>query len=379
MAPLLSDDDRDLLFFTIRDSGHLNDGTFNAALEDLPPAILGLLPEVGRSTANLSRAISDLNKYGRTTEGDLPLQKVLASLIKLSPLAQVQTVSKKLLAVIEGNKGLGGSVSYAATTPEAYVGDQDETLPFDFMLGGHNAGRAVVRILVPRFEGGQPAVDGLGHQRVFKGTGWLIARDLVITNFHVICARESDEGDPAEADLKLQLGALTIERDYDRDGATAVAVKLVEGVTWGARGGPRDYAVLRVAAEDAAQSPWPPALRLRRGKPSVPSTGYPINIVQHPQGWPKRVAARSNLLKQATDTELQYLGDTLGGSSGSPLCNDAWEVVGFHRASGPASNVTVKGRTASAYNVGIPIDALLADLEQTRPTLFAELAGSIIT
>lgn len=374
--PLLSDDDRDQLFVTIRDSGHLGDGTFEAALDALLPSFRGLLPEVGRSAPKLFTALQQLNLAGRTIDGNLPMQVVLGTLVKLSPLAQVQSLSKRLLAVVEGAGGLGGKVAFAAETPEAYVGDQDETLPFDFMLAGHTAGRAVVRILVPRFENGAAANDGLGRQRVFKGTGWLIAKDLVVTNFHVICARESDEADPGEADLKLQLGGLTIERDFDRDGATAVAVKLVEGVTWGARGGPRDYAVLRVTAEDAAASPWPAALRLRKGKPS--GAGYAINIVQHPQGWPKRVAARANLLKQATDTELQYLGDTLGGSSGSPLCNDAWEVVGLHRASGPASNVTVNGRKASAYNVGIPIDALLADLAQTKPALFAEIAPGVI-
>lgn len=183
------------------------------------------------------------------------------------------------------------------------------------MLGGHTAGRSVVRLLVPRHENGV-SVQGPTGPRVFKGTGWLIAKDLVVTNFHVLCARETGEDDPAAADLELQIAKTVVELGYDRDGATPVPIRVLGAAVRGQRGGARDYALVRVEP----QGTWPPPLRLRGGKPSIPSTGFPVNIIQHPLGWPKRVAARSNLLKAATADELQYLGDTLGGSSGSPLC-----------------------------------------------------------
>ena len=123
---------------------------------------------------------------------------------------------------------------------------------------------------------------------------------------------------------------------------------------------------------------WPAPLRVRRQRPSVPKEGYAVNIIQHPEGLPKRVAARSNLLKSATQSEMQYFGDTLGGSSGSPLFNDSWEVIGLHRASGPSSGVLVKGREASTYNLGIPLDAILKDLEGTNKAVFDEVAPSIV-
>jgi endonuclease G, mitochondrial len=123
---------------------------------------------------------------------------------------------------------------------------------------------------------------------------------------------------------------------------------------------------------------WPAPLALRRQPPSIPPEGYAVNIIQHPAGMPKRVAARSNLLRPSTGRELQYFSDTLGGSSGSPLCNDAWEVIGLHRASGPAANVVVKGKPASTYNIGVPIDAILADLQATSPAVLGEIAPSIL-
>ncbi len=375
MQPILSSSECDALFLAIRDHGQLP--AWNAALGALLPAFRDTLPARPQQLAEAFVTIQQLNITGRLIDGTVPMQVVLAKLAILSPLEAMIMLAKQLGASAEGRIGIGGGgapVRYEAPAPEAYAGDGDELLPFDFMLGGHTAGRSVVRLLVPRHEAGQPSLGSSGP-RVFKGTGWLIAKDLVITNFHVLCARESDESDPGPADLELQVGKTTVELDYDREGATPIAVPVLEAVALGQRGGARDYALLRVQP----QGTWPPPLRLRTGKPSIPSTGFPVNIIQHPQGWPKRVAARSNLLKAATADELQYLGDTLGGSSGSPLCNDAWEVIGLHRASGPASGVTIKGRAATAYNVGVPIDAILRDLEQRHAPVFAEISPNILS
>lgn len=373
MQPILSPAQCDELFLAIRDHDQL--AAWNAALGALLPAYRGLLPARPQPLGDVFTTIQQLNITDRLIDGTIPMQVVLGKLVLLSPVAAVLTLGKQLLAATEGKTGYSGSaVRYDAAQPEAYAGDGDELLPFDFMLGGHTAGRSVVRLLVPRHEGGAPGL-GPGGPRVFKGTGWLIAKDLVITNFHVLCARESDEADPAPADLELQIAKTTVELDYDREGATPVTVSVVGAVATGQRGGARDYALLRVQPQGA----WPAPLRLRSGRPSIPSTGFPVNIIQHPQGWPKRVAARSNLLKTAIPDELQYFGDTLGGSSGAPLCNDAWEVIGLHRASGPATGVTIKGRAATAYNVGVPIDAILHDLEQHHGGIFAEISPNILT
>lgn len=371
---VLSDDDRDRLFLIVQNRC-VGDGTWADALFPLLPAYRQTLPDGGNAGTKLFQTIVTLNNSGRLIDGTLPMEAVLSKLKFLTADAAVRDLTSELLGRIDSKFGMAKLPAYAALDgqPEAYTGASDDTLPFDFLSRGHSAGRAVIKLVVPRFENGQRAVGASGP-RTFNGTGWLIARDLVLTNFHVICARESDEADPSAADLKLQVENTLCHFNYDRDRAEPVVVPVESAASWGARGGPRDYAVLRVKPTDA----WPEPLALRRQPPSVPKEGYPVNIIQHPAGLPKRVAARANLLKAATAQKLEYFGDTLGGSSGSPLCNDAWEVIGLHRASGPSTGVFVKGKAAAAFNEGIPIDAILTDLSANAAAVYDEVKKSIL-
>src|SRR5262249_29791354 len=66
--------------------------------------------------------------------------------------------------------------------------------------------------------------------------------------------------------------------------------------------------------------------------------GNPINIIQHPDGMPKRWAVSENGLRvepKDSDLFLDYLTDTLGGSSGSPAFNHDWELVAVHHSGVP--------------------------------------------
>jgi endonuclease G, mitochondrial len=350
---------------------------WKAALQPLMSLFRTNLPP-SDTAAGLFEVLNILNATPRLVDGTIPIEVVLGNLRLLSPDAHVSELAARMLARLQGESGLGRGggppVGYTAPTDEAYTGSSDDTLPFDFLRGGHQAGRSVVKLVVPRFEGGQPAIGANGQQRRYSGTGWLIAPELIITNLHVICARETGEGDPDPADLELQVTGTEVQLDYDRDQAVPATTTVTGLAARGQRGGARDYAILRVVRRDA----WPAPLALRRQPPSIPPEGYAVNIIQHPAGMPKRVAARSNLLRPSTDHELQYFSDTLGGSSGSPLCNDAWEVIGLHRASGPAANVVVKGKPASTYNLGVPIDAILLDLQATSPAVLGEIAPSIL-
>jgi endonuclease G len=374
-AGLLSPGELLELHQAILDTGAANDRFVADLLAPLPPGFVAALPAPG--AACLRPLLERLNQRNRLGGGAQPLELVLSRL-RASPHADLAALAGRLLARIAAVAGVGNAagapVGYAAELQESYTGPSDDTLPFPFLERGARVGHSVVKLAVTRHEGGAAAIGPDGEPRRFVGTGWLIARDLVITNFHVVCARETDEPDPSAADLALQIQATELQLDFDAPSGTPRTTKVLAGVATGARGGARDYALLRV---EPLPEGWPDPLRLRRQPPAIPPQGYPVNIVQHPAGQPKRIAIRSNLLKAATPAELQYFGDTLGGASGSPLCNDAWEVIGLHRASGPSANVLVNGREAATYNVGIPIAAILADLQQAAPAVLAELAPQI--
>jgi hypothetical protein len=91
-----------------------------------------------------------------------------------------------------------------------------------------------------------------------------------------------------------------------------------------------------------------------------------------------RLGFRNNFVVTGTAERLSYLTDTDGGSSGSPLCDDAWFAAGLHRGftaieGGP---VQVWGREISQENYGTPVPRIMAHLAEHHPDLHAEiLAG----
>ena len=66
--------------------------------------------------------------------------------------------------------------------------------------------------------------------------------------------------------------------------------------------------------------------------------GEYMNIVQHPNGLPKQLAFRDNQVTDLLDDFVHYRADTEPGSSGSPVFNDQWEMVGLHHSGVPKRN-----------------------------------------
>ncbi|MCX6230356.1 MAG: DNA/RNA non-specific endonuclease [Bacteroidetes bacterium] len=58
-----------------------------------------------------------------------------------------------------------------------------------------------------------------------------------------------------------------------------------------------------------------------------------LNIIHHPQGDYKQISIRENKFVGIDNVKLFYETDTAPGSSGSPVFNDQWQVVGLHHKS----------------------------------------------
>ena len=130
-----------------------------------------------------------------------------------------------------------------------------------------------------------------------------------------------------------------------------------------------DYAVLRLAGDDRAAL----TLSAQAVADVTPGSAVVVNVIQHPDGNPKRFGIRNNLVSAATPTELRYFTDTLGGSSGSPVLDDSWQVVGLHKGSRLVRGVKFQGRDAAYVNVGTQITAVLDRLRTTHPGQLPEL------
>lgn len=222
---------------------------------------------------------------------------------------------------------------------EAVLDDHTGFLPYLFLKRGGDAGRAVGRVMTPRVFGSERV------ERWSRATGWMITDELLVTNHHVINARANNEPDATPEDLELQALGTVVQFDVDdEDAAEAdaraalddpheppVGVGVRELVCWSrrrSRGDSHgmDLAILRLAVrQDATRKP-----ASIRSQPIRSETA--VNIIQHPRAGAKRVALRANQLKVNDDRDLRYTTNTDEGSSGSPVYDDEWAIVGLHRA-----------------------------------------------
>ena len=123
-------------------------------------------------------------------------------------------------------------------------------------------------------------------------------------------------------------------------------------------------------------------------------SGHPVNIVQHPSGRSREVAVRNNLLVGVDDARyLTYLTDTEPGSSGSPVLNDAWELVALHSRAEqaqddqgrpvdidglPATDDTPESRRVWVANKGVRTSAIVADLTARRDAATGTEAAALL-
>jgi endonuclease G len=212
---------------------------------------------------------------------------------------------------------------------EAVVGARD-FLSVEFLERGLAAARSVGRILVK---------TGGGH--VARGTGFLVAPGLLMTNEHVLTS-------------STLAAACVVEMDYEQNwfgGEKRSQIFVLEPPRFFLNDRTLDFALVAVAPKSDRGVAiegygWLPLIS-SQGKIAITGKDY-INIVQHPLGREKEVVLRDNrILDLRTGDEgtgadlgpfLHYEADTEKGSSGSPVLNDQWEVIALHHSGVPAKD-----------------------------------------
>lgn len=196
--------------------------------------------------------------------------------------------------------------------------DRADWLPVDFLEKGLQAAHGVGRV---------------EHQGRRIGTAFLVAPDLVLTNAHVM--RDVPVLEQGGVRFNLGLQAKPQWRYF----AEQVAHSPVEEL---------DFALVRL---DAPVAGAPATLSTESAYPQQPA-----NILQYPgvAGGLMQVALRYNTIVRVDPTRLYYVTDTEHGSSGSPVFNDDWCVIGLHRA----GMVDEAQRPVKNANQGVPIMAI---------------------
>ena len=96
-----------------------------------------------------------------------------------------------------------------------------------------------------------------------------------------------------------------------------------------------------------------------------------VNIIQHPGGHYKKISMQNNFVAFANAQVLQYLTTTEPGSSGSPVFNNEFVVVGIHHSGG----LLQEPGSGAEYlrNAGSRMTAVLDDLQQNAPDIYEQL------
>lgn len=365
----------------VTELGLVTEAGLEALSAGIKPAFVATYGSGGPPGLRLYPYLVRMNQTQVLVGGQVPLVLWLENAIDLAAERPEQGVLREALAAVSVDAAPANVVSIddlddLPTTPEGELEvtiGTDETLGVAFLRDGLNAARSIVRVVVHRHEDGQPMYVAGGNPRAFLGTGWLIAPGLLITNRHVIAARERSEAPVSARDFELQGRHTSVQFDYHQDGGPMESVPIVCCEFADAE---RDFAILRFADGPSDR----PALRLRP-QPLTRSRNDPlnerVNVLQHPGGRPMRLGFRSNYVVTADATRLSYLTDTAGGSSGSPVCDDEWWVAGLHRGWQPIEGRAIKvwGRRINQENYATPIGQVLRVLAERAPELRAEIAA----
>lgn len=214
---------------------------------------------------------------------------------------------------------------------EAITGDSNTLLDVSFLRVGAERARSVLLLSVS-FEDGSSAL----------GTGFLVRPDVVVSNHHVLCSGGM-RPTRVVARFDYESGAAGGETGYVEKEADAGSVRGSAAV---------DAAFVRLREPEARSS-------LPVDTTATPLPGDRVYIIQHPAGGPKKLGMVHNHVRHVGGDFVQYLTDTLPGSSGSPVFNEQWEVIALHHRSVRAP---VPGGQTEIRNQGVRIGPALAAL-----------------
>lgn len=314
------------------------------------------LPELGNQSDQL---LSDLQTMSNdeAVAGGVPLERWLRNAAyAVSVRPDKQQFFREYADKAAKAAQFGAAPPPPPVRPERILFESD-LLPFGFLAGAARTGRSVARLSVPRIEDGQPRLLASGNPALFFGTGWLIGTKHVITNHHVVNARTDGEAPASQGDFGLQATGAQVQFDYDDEQAEGEQLAVAALTASDAQ---LDYALLELAKQPAERKPLPIWAR------PIDLTGggrLPVNIIQHPGGHPKQIAIRNNLAAALEAGELRYFTDTAEGSSGSPVCNDQWQVLALHRASTMSyGKYNYQGKDTAWINIGTTMARIVEDL-----------------
>ena len=259
-----------------------------------------------RSLENLegeSPAASDTpSEIQQTTEPDY----AVANLIQAN---DPQSIALRLLHL--GSQSAGTDLIAGSVDEDSVLERIVRTSPeigINFLELGSLAARTVGRISAEH------------EARTFVGTGFMVSPHLLLTVHHILPGPDN----AAKA---------TIDFDYEHNSAGELRQRrtfTLRPDRFFLTDSKLDFTLVCVA--DVSNDFVPLSdfgFNRLNGEPGKILFGESVTLIHHPFGGPKSLQLRSGSVLQYSGDFLRYEGE---GSSGAPIFNDQWEVVGLHRA-----------------------------------------------
>jgi len=223
-------------------------------------------------------------------------------------------------------------------------------------------------------------IPAQGGGKIF-GTGFLIAADMVMTNWHVIqCVVATEDNDATYRGPRARATDVLCRFDYKvlSNGAINPGSTVSLAPNWRVALSPNnpngiepvagqlDCAVIRLSKPQGnlVIGDNPQAQGDCRGWIKLPDVGIvtdfrehsPLFIIQHPEGDPIKLALCTDGIQSVNPnrTRVRYSTNTERGSSGSPCFDQNWNLVALHHAGDP----NFAAGHVPEFNEGVPIDTI---------------------
>lgn len=217
----------------------------------------------------------------------------------------------------------------SATNHEKIIGAKSNLQMLSWLERGLQCGSAVCRLV----------------SNESLGSGFRAQNDLLVTNNHVIRSIN---------DAERFVAQFFFEENLDRTMKDPVPVELDTTRFWTSE--QLDITIIGTRLSSISSGALIAALPLSEA--AAITVGEFVSIIQHPLGGPKQIALTSNEVINIYGHRVQYVTDTLPGSSGAPVFNSAWEVIAIHHAGG---NLLKNAAGDSVFaNEGISVSAIVS-------------------
>lgn len=219
---------------------------------------------------------------------------------------------------------------------------------YKFMLRAIERARAVSRI---EHQPGQ----GFGTGFIVRGGDLhdsLGEELMLLTNSHVVSE------DPLNKDA-LRPDAAIVTFQLLREEGRAEDEYAVTELVWSSPPGELDATLLRLEKVPDKLEAYPLAPRL-----PLADGDQRVYVIGHPKGGSLSFSIQDNVLLDHEAPRLHYRAPTEGGSSGSPIFNSQWKLIGLHHAGGKEMlKLNKKGGTYAA-NEGLWIQSIIEKMKE---------------